>query len=85
MNAAAKLAACEDRERLVRAYKFAVSDYSRAVMSLQRRSGVMSKHDYEEIQSFATKTRDLAEHTRAVLDKHIAEHGCQPDVSRPAF
>jgi len=68
--------ACEEKDRLARAYSFALSDYSRAVALLQKRSGVMSKQDYKDIHNFVERARGQIEHARAALEKHTAEHGC---------
>jgi hypothetical protein len=68
--------ACEEKERLLRAYSFATSDYMRAVKVLHARSGTMSKPDYEEIHKYAEQMRELTEQARLALEKHAAEHGC---------
>jgi multidrug resistance efflux pump len=68
--------ACEEKDRLTRAYSSAASDYSRAVELLQKRSGVMSKQDYENIYNFVERARKQVEHARAALEKHTAEHSC---------
>jgi hypothetical protein len=67
---------CEEKTRLLRLYSFATADYSRAVLVLHERSGVMSKAEYQGIRDFAEKTRELAEQARSSLDRHAAEHGC---------
>lgn len=67
---------CEEKARLLRVYSFATLDYSRAVMVLHERSGIMSRQNYEEIRAFAEKARGLTEHARAELDRHLIEHGC---------
>jgi len=68
--------ACEDKDRLVRTYSFAASDYGRAVMVLHERTGKLSRQDYQDIRAFAETARQRAEDARAALDKHTAEHGC---------
>lgn len=68
--------ACEEKERLLRIYSFAISDYSRAVQVLQRRLGTISKEEYQKLRTFTEKTRELAEQTRLALERHCAEHGC---------
>ena len=76
MGEAAAAPACEDKERLLRAYTFAASDYSRAVQVLQRRLGTISREEYQKLRTFAETTRELAEQTRLALERHCAEHGC---------
>jgi multidrug resistance efflux pump len=66
----------EEKARLARAYSFALSDYNRDVALLQKRSGVMSKQDYENIHNFVERARERIEHARTALEKHAAEHGC---------
>jgi hypothetical protein len=68
--------ACDEKNRLLRAYSFATSDFIRAVTVLHQRSGVMSKEDYEGIRRYADKTRELTEEARIALERHTAEHGC---------
>jgi hypothetical protein len=36
----------------------------------------MSKQDYDEIRAYAEKARELADHARAELDRHLSEHRC---------
>jgi len=76
LNPTAPVPACEEKERLARAYSFALSDYNRAVTLLQKRSGVMSKLDYEDIHNFVERAGKQTEHARAALERHTAEHGC---------
>jgi hypothetical protein len=67
---------CKEKDRLMRLYIVAASDYSRAVQLLQRRAGVMEKADYDELRGFAEEARKTADEARAALDRHTAEHGC---------
>jgi hypothetical protein len=76
LHTTAAARACEEKDHLSRAYGFAASDYVRAAALLNKRTGVMSKQDYEEIRTYAEKVRDLAEQARIALERHIAEHGC---------
>jgi hypothetical protein len=69
-------ASCEEKMRLLRAHRAAESDYSRAVVVLHERSGVMFKPDYDTIRTFAEETKETVERTRVALEQHIAEHGC---------
>jgi hypothetical protein len=67
---------CKEKDRLMRLYIEAASDYSGAVQLLQRSAGVMKKPDYDELRGFAEEARKTAEEARAALDRHTAEHGC---------
>jgi hypothetical protein len=69
-------AACADKERLLHAYQIAASDYSRAVLVLSERAGVMSKEDYDRIREYSEHARIEAEAARRSMDRHMAEHGC---------
>ncbi|HWE49697.1 MAG TPA: hypothetical protein VG273_07915 [Bryobacteraceae bacterium] len=69
-------AGCEEKARFLRAYSFSVSDYNRAVMLLQERSGVMSREEYEKLRTFVENTRELVENCRMALEAHTADHGC---------
>jgi hypothetical protein len=53
-----------------------MQDHLRTVMVLHERLGVLPGPDYQEIRTYAEKTRVLADQARAALDKHAAEHGC---------
>jgi hypothetical protein len=44
---------CKEKDRLMRLYIVAASDYSRAVQLLQRSAGVMKKPDCDELRGFA--------------------------------
>ena len=67
---------CSEKARLQQEYQIAVADYSRGVLVLSNRSGVMPKVEYIRIRDFVEKTRARAEAARVELDRHIAEHGC---------
>jgi hypothetical protein len=67
---------CEEKARLLREYSLAASDYNRAVLILNSRSGVMPKQEYQRLRSFVETTRETAEQARSALDKHTDEHGC---------
>jgi hypothetical protein len=43
---------------------------------LHERSGIMSRLDFDAIRVYAEKARELAEHARAELDRHLIEHRC---------
>lgn len=76
MGETATAPACEEKERLLRIYSFASSDYSRAVQVLQRRLGTISKEEYQKLREFTEKTRELTEQSRLALEQHCAAHGC---------
>lgn len=62
--------------RLRYTYQIAAADYSRAVMVLSERSGMMSKADYVQVRDYSEKARGIAEAAREALDRHTAEHAC---------
>ena len=45
-------------------------------MLLNKRTGVMSKEDYEAIRRYADNAGYLEEQARIALEGHTAEHGC---------
>jgi hypothetical protein len=67
---------CSKNARLRREYQIAVADYSRAVLALSERKGMMPRDDYIRIRDFSEKARATAEAARAAMDQHVAEHGC---------
>jgi hypothetical protein len=77
--------ACEERDRLLRAYSFASSDYGRAQEVLNRRTGVLPGEEYKAIRAFAEKTKQLVEEARTALERHIAEHGCREPLPTQLF
>jgi hypothetical protein len=56
---------CAEKVRLLHEYQVAADNYSRAVMVLSRRSGVMSKDDYTRIRDYSEVARTQAEAARA--------------------
>lgn len=71
-----KAPVCEEKSQLLRAYSFAASDYSRAVMVLNEHVGIMRKDEYEKLRRFSEKARQLTDDARQALERHTAEHGC---------
>ena len=67
---------CPEKQQLMHAYEIAASDYSRAVLVLSQRGGVLSRADYVRIRDYSEKARIKAEATRNAMDRHIADHGC---------
>jgi hypothetical protein len=72
----AETPACDEKERLLRRYEFASSDYHRSILVLTQRRGVLPKKEYEDIKNFIEATKAELERARQSLDRHIAEHGC---------
>ena len=72
----AKDNSCQEKTELVRAYSFAVADYSRAIGVLESNIGILRKAEYIEVRSAAEQYRQQAEAARRALDDHVAEHGC---------
>lgn len=54
----------------------ATLDYSRAVLVLQERVGVMKKEHYRRIRSYVNEARGKVEEARRALERHSSEHGC---------
>jgi len=67
---------CSERERLVYVLVVATLDYSRAVMVIQERAGVMKKDHYRRIRGYVDKARTRLEEARRALERHASEHGC---------
>ena len=67
---------CFEKERLPAAYQVAASDYSRVVMVLSEKSGVMLKDEYTRIRDYSEKARRIAEAARVALDVHVKAHVC---------
>ena len=69
---------CFEKKRLLAAYRAAASDYSRVVMLLSEKSGVMLKDDYIQIRDYSEKARHIAEAARRAFDEHVKAHACGP-------
>jgi hypothetical protein len=78
MGTTGAVPACEEKSHLLRVYSFAAADHGRALEVLKRWTGVMPQAEYRTIRTYVEKTRELAEHARLALERHIAEHGCGP-------
>jgi hypothetical protein len=76
MGADGKALTCAERDSLLRAWQHAEAEYRRALLVLEKRSGIMFKRDYEAVLGFAKKAGKAVEQARAALDAHTAEHGC---------
>ena len=63
-----------EKERLQRAYFFAIADLNRAVQVLDRYTGVMDRGEYNRLKKFANDTGIAAK--QAWLELEIVEHGC---------
>ena len=67
---------CAEKEKLLRAYEFASSDYHRAILVLTQRRGVLPKKEYDQINQFIVITKAELDRVRQALDRHISAHGC---------
>jgi len=68
--------ACEERERLQRAYNAFRSDHQRAMDVLRERIGVMPERTYLTIRDGAAEARRRSEEARIKLEAHLAAHHC---------
>jgi hypothetical protein len=67
---------CGEKERLLRAYRCASSDYQRAVLVLTERLGVLPKKEYEQLRQFIDLSRGAIDGAHMALDQHVSKHGC---------
>jgi hypothetical protein len=67
---------CSEKARLLHRYQIAAADYSRAVMVLSKRAGVLSHEEYTRIRNFSEAARLGAEAARQALEQHVDQHRC---------
>ena len=67
---------CEEKRRLLKAYRQVTERYSAAVTELQRRTGTVLKAEYDSL--YRTTETLHAEVTRAQgeFNSHVVAHGC---------
>ena len=68
--------ACEEKQRLLRAYQAETQGYSAAVATLNNRIGRSSKIEYDALYTIAEDARIRVENAREALGMHTTEHGC---------
>jgi hypothetical protein len=67
---------CEEKTKLIEAYKVSVANYSTAVNDLNLTSGKISKPEYDRLLLNSDTARVAAETARLELDRHTGQHGC---------
>ena len=67
---------CVEKTGLTKEYEAATTRFSQAVTDLHRNMGTSSKEEYERLTRVSNEARVKAEHTRLMLEQHIAEHRC---------
>jgi hypothetical protein len=71
---------CPERITLLGEYNYATAAYAQAVERLQRRIGVSSRYEYEELKRSSEQARSTAERARNRLEEHVARHGCEGEA-----
>jgi len=67
---------CDDKRRLLDAYKSAVERYSATVADLDIVRGKVTKVEYMAIFEASERARHISELARLALEEHSVEHGC---------
>jgi hypothetical protein len=67
---------CEEKTKLIEAYKVSVADYSTAVNDLNLTMGKISKHEYDLLLGNSNSKREVSEKVRHELNRHTRQHGC---------
>ena len=67
---------CEDKIKLIEAYKVCVANYSTAVNDLNLTMGKLSKQEYDLLLVNANLRREVSEKARHELNRHARQHGC---------
>ena len=71
-----RIVPCEEKTKLIEAYKVLVANYSTAVNDLNLTMGKISKPEYELLLANSNAKRELSEKARHELNRHTREHGC---------
>lgn len=67
---------CEEKHKLIEAYKSSVVNYATAVNDLNLTRGKTSKAEYDRLLVSSETTREISEIARLALDRHTREHDC---------
>jgi hypothetical protein len=67
---------CETKTKLLVAHQNTTEFYAKAVSELARKTGVVSRIQYEKLSLAAERARKLSFEARELFEGHIAEHGC---------
>ena len=68
---------CEEKERLHHLYRIATLDYSRALMVLDAKRGVLSREEYSKVRELIEHARATSEAARAVLVGTLPSTGAE--------
>ena len=67
---------CEEKHKLIEAYKTSVVHYATAVNDLNLTRGKISKVEYDRLLSSSETAREASETARLALDRHTRKHDC---------
>jgi hypothetical protein len=67
---------CEEKHKLIEAYKSAVVNYATAVNDLNLTRGKISTVEYDRLLLSSETTREASETARLELNSHTRKHGC---------
>jgi hypothetical protein len=68
---------CGERDELLRAYTYAVSDMFRASNTLSEFAGTSLLQDYALLLRERDRAKVKATEARSVYEQHIARHACE--------
>ena len=75
-NSYSELVRCEEKTKLIEAYKTSVANYSIAVNDLNLTRGKISKVEYDRHLLNSETARTAAEEARLGLNRHTKTHDC---------
>ena len=67
---------CEEKQRLLMAYRSATRLYSLAVNQLQELRATASREEYQDVKKFSDDARTQCWLAQEELEAHIAFHDC---------
>jgi hypothetical protein len=76
MTARARIALCQEKQRLRILYSQAVEINCCAVEGLIQARGRVSKQEYDRLLAVRNEVRQMLNSARSALEQHKQEHGC---------
>jgi len=67
---------CDEKQRLLKVYEAATSQFSQAVTAWHSKLGISAQEEYKKLRRTAEEARVESERARQALERHISSHGC---------
>jgi hypothetical protein len=67
---------CEEKERLLAAYRIATQSFAAAVADLHAKTGTSLLVEYQQLQRLTDEARLKSEQARLAFEQHVTSHRC---------